>query len=144
MLWPYFAASIVTGSLGLALADIPFFVLLKLAAIQASITAILVVLYTYRLHKVGKIGDIKYFPFLRGVNLLLNLVVKPQVVEILLSWSSRWKTYSTESFKDLRREVRRNVDPLYPDGSAVTSPTTPTAPAPHATPPQPPAAAESV
>ena len=141
MLWPFFAASIATGTLSLALADIPFFLLLKLAAIQASITGIMLVLYAYRLHKVGKLRDIKYFPFLRGVNLLLNLVVKPQVLEILLSWSPRWKKYSTESFKDLRREVRKNVDPLYPDGSAVAKPSSP---APPPTPPVAPAAAESV
>ncbi len=141
MLWPFFAASIATGTLSLALADIPFFLLLKLAAIQASITGIMLVLYAYRLHKVGKLRDIKYFPFLRAVNLLLNLVVKPQVLEILLSWSPRWKKYSTESFKDLRKEVRKNVDPLYPDGSAVAKPSSP---APPPTPPVPPAAAESV
>jgi cellulose synthase/poly-beta-1,6-N-acetylglucosamine synthase-like glycosyltransferase len=144
MLWPYFAASFATGVLGLALADIPFFVLLKLAAIQLSITVIMLILYTYRLHKVGKTGDIIYFPFLRAVNLLLNLVVKPQVLEILLSWSTRWKKYSTESFKDLRREVRRNVDPLYPDGSVVTPPSSSAAQAAHPAPPPPPAAAETV
>jgi hypothetical protein len=54
--------------------------------------------------------------------MIITLIVRPLIVNVLLSWSSRWKEYNTESFKDLRRVVNRSVDPLYPSGEQPTSP----------------------
>jgi hypothetical protein len=48
--------------------------------------------------------------------MIITLIVRPLVVNVLLSWSSRWKEYNTQSFKDLRRVVNRSIDPLYPSG----------------------------
>jgi hypothetical protein len=48
--------------------------------------------------------------------MIITLIVRPLVVNVLLSWSTRWKEYNTESFKDLRRVVNRSIDPLYPSG----------------------------
>jgi hypothetical protein len=42
-------------------------------------------------------------------------------MEVLLSWSSRWKKYNTKSFKALRKEVNTSVDPMYPKGEEPTS-----------------------
>jgi hypothetical protein len=39
----------------------------------------------------------------------------------MLFWSSRWREYNTESFRDLRKVVNRSVDPLYPDGVPIIS-----------------------
>lgn len=122
LIWTYLAASFVTGVFNFASINEQSSLtslLVKLLAIQVSITVVQLSLYAYRLNKVHRLGDIKYFPFIRLVNLLLNVIVKPQVVDVLLSWSSRWKGYTNESFKDLRREVKRSVDPLYPDGEVV-------------------------
>jgi hypothetical protein len=75
-----------------------------------------VILYSYRLHKIGKIRDMKYFPVVRFLVLVINLIVKPQSVEVLLTWSGRWKEYNDDSFRDLRKEIHKSVDPLYPTG----------------------------
>ncbi|HEY6756265.1 MAG TPA: glycosyltransferase family 2 protein [Nitrososphaera sp.] len=119
LMWPFLLASIVSGMLNL-----PFFhdqsaisiLLTKLIGIQIFITVIQLVLYGYRLNKVKKLADIKYYPFLRLFNFILNAVIKPQVLDVMLNWSSRWKEYNDQSFKDLRKVVNRSVDPLYPDG----------------------------
>ena len=130
MVWPYLAASIITVATGLSMTDvpsiftiseIPWVLLAKLAAIQATLTSLHLSLYAYRLRKVNKLHLVKYYPVIRLVNMILNMVVKPNVMEILLSWSTKWKTYNTDSFKDLRRIVKSSVDPLYPDGEEVTA-----------------------
>jgi cellulose synthase/poly-beta-1,6-N-acetylglucosamine synthase-like glycosyltransferase len=124
LIWPYLAASVISGVLNLSYISegSPLAILLsKLIAIQISIVIIQLVLYGYRLKKVGKLKDIKYYPFLRLVNFILNAIVKPQVIDVMLYWSSRWKGYSDESFRDLRKIVNRSIDPLYPDGVPIIS-----------------------
>jgi hypothetical protein len=124
MIWPYLAASVISGVLNLSYITegSPSSILLsKLIAIQISVVVIQLVLYGYRLKKVGKLKDIKYYPFLRLVNFILNAIVKPQVIDVMLYWSSRWKGYSDESFRDLRKVVNRSIDPLYPDGVPIIS-----------------------
>jgi cellulose synthase/poly-beta-1,6-N-acetylglucosamine synthase-like glycosyltransferase len=119
LLWPFIAASIISE-----MVNPSFFpeesailtLLTKLFAIQISITVIQLVLYGYRLSKVKKLSDIKYYPLIRLVNFILNAIVKPQVIDVMLFWSSQWKEYNNDSFKDLRKIVNRSVDPLYPDG----------------------------
>ena len=124
LIWPYLAASTISGVLNLSYiteGSASSILLSKLIAIQISIVVIQLVLYGYRLKKVGKLKDIKYYPFLRLVNFILNAIVKPQVIDVMLFWSSRWKEYSNESFRDLRKIVNRSIDPLYPDGVPIIS-----------------------
>jgi cellulose synthase/poly-beta-1,6-N-acetylglucosamine synthase-like glycosyltransferase len=120
LIWPYLLATTIYAMLNLgfiAAEQSPLAILLaKLVAIQLAIVFIKLVLFGYGLNKVRKLGDIKYYPFIHLINLILNAVVKPQVIDVMLYWSSRWKEYSSESFKDLRRVVNKSVDPLYPDG----------------------------
>jgi cellulose synthase/poly-beta-1,6-N-acetylglucosamine synthase-like glycosyltransferase len=120
LIWPYLLATTISAMLNLAFfADqSPYPILLaKLFAIQLFIIVIQLVLYGYRLNKVKKLRDIKYYPFIRLMNFILNAVVKPQVIDVMLFWSSKWKEYSNDSFKDLRRVVSKSVDPLYPEGA---------------------------
>jgi hypothetical protein len=70
------------------------------------------VLFGYRLNKVRKLRDIQYYPLIHLMNFILNSVVKPQVIDVMLSWSSKWKQDNDESFKDLRRVVSKSVDPF--------------------------------
>jgi cellulose synthase/poly-beta-1,6-N-acetylglucosamine synthase-like glycosyltransferase len=124
LIWPYLAASIISGVLNLSFiseGSASSILLSKLVAIQVSIVVIQLGLYGYRLKKVGKLRDLKYYPFLRLVNFILNAIVKPQVIDVMLFWSSRWREYNTESFRDLRKVVNRSVDPLYPDGVPIIS-----------------------
>ena len=118
LLWPYMATSFIMGiwdmstpeaiSLGI--------IITKLLGIQAAVTAVSIILYSYRLHKIGRFNDMKYFPVVRFLVLVTNWIVKPQAVEVLLTWSARWKQYNDESFRDLRKEVHKSIDPLYPSG----------------------------
>ena len=133
MIWPYMAASIAIGSLGLgfpnllsraASDEVLWLLFAKLAGIQITITAIQLVLYAYRLNKVKALSCLKYYPAIRLINMILNFIVKPHVMAIVLSWSSNWKSYTTESFKDLRKIVNTSVDPLYPSGIAENKPET--------------------
>jgi cellulose synthase/poly-beta-1,6-N-acetylglucosamine synthase-like glycosyltransferase len=119
LIWPYLLATAIYIMLNPAFIaeQSPLGILLaKLATIQLAIIVIKLVLFGYGLNKVRKLGDIKYYPFIHLMNFMLNAVVKPQVIDVMLFWSSRWKQYTDESFKDLRRVVSKSVDPLYPDG----------------------------
>jgi cellulose synthase/poly-beta-1,6-N-acetylglucosamine synthase-like glycosyltransferase len=119
LIWPYLLAITITAMLNpeFIAEQSPLAILLvKLFAIQLAVIVIELVLFGYGLNKLRKLGDIKYYPFIHLVNLLLNAVVKPQVIDVMLFWSSQWKQYNDESFKDLRKVVRKSVDPLYPDG----------------------------
>jgi cellulose synthase/poly-beta-1,6-N-acetylglucosamine synthase-like glycosyltransferase len=133
MIWPYIAASIAVGPLGLgfpnllsraASDEVLWLLFAKLAGIQITITAIQLVLYAYRLNKVKALSCLKYYPAIRLVNMILNFIVKPHVMAIVLSWSSNWKSYTTESFKDLRKIVNTSIDPLYPSGIPENKPET--------------------
>ena len=53
---------------------------------------------------------------MRLMHMMITLIVRPLVINVLLAWSTRWKEYNTQSFKDLRRVVNRSIDPLYPSG----------------------------
>jgi cellulose synthase/poly-beta-1,6-N-acetylglucosamine synthase-like glycosyltransferase len=133
MIWPYMAGSIAIGSLGLgfpnllsraASDEILWILFAKIAGIQLTVTTIQLVLYAYRLNKVKALSCLKYYPAIRLVNMILNLIVKPHVMAIMLSWSSNWKSYTTQSFKDLRKTVNTSVDPLYPSGIPENKPKT--------------------
>jgi cellulose synthase/poly-beta-1,6-N-acetylglucosamine synthase-like glycosyltransferase len=118
LLWPYMAISFIMGMLDMSTPEIISLgiIITKLLGIQVAVTAVSVILYSYRLHKIGKIRDMKYFPVVRFLVLVINLIVKPQSVEVLLTWSGRWKEYNDDSFRDLRKEIHKSVDPLYPTG----------------------------
>jgi cellulose synthase/poly-beta-1,6-N-acetylglucosamine synthase-like glycosyltransferase len=108
--WAYLAASIV--SMNFSLFHVASFLgITKVAVIQAIIYGVELIVLIYYLHKYKKLYYIKCFPVLRLVGFILSTLVKPQTMEILLSWSCRWKQYSKESFEDLRKEVKRSVDP---------------------------------
>jgi hypothetical protein len=61
---------------------------------------------------------------MRLMHMVTSFGVRPVVINVLLSWSVRWKEYSTESFKDLRKVVNRSIDPLYPSGIPENKPKT--------------------
>lgn len=121
LLWPYMAASIIMGTLSISTPELISYgvIIAKLLGIQAMIYAIAIILYTYRLKKAGKARNIVYFPLVRFLVIILNWIVKPQALEVLLSWSVRWKEYTSESFRDLRKVVHTSIDPLYPSGEQV-------------------------
>jgi cellulose synthase/poly-beta-1,6-N-acetylglucosamine synthase-like glycosyltransferase len=121
LLWPYMAVSFIMGAFSISTPELISYGVLvaKLLGIQAIIYTVAVILYTYRLKKVGKAKNIAYLPLMRFLVIILNWIVKPQALEVLLSWSVRWKEYTSESFKDLRKVVHTSIDPMYPSGEHI-------------------------
>lgn len=118
--WVLLAAAIVAGNTNFFLADliVPQSFLgtlfIKLTAIHIVITAAQVLLYAYALKKLNRLDDTKYYPFMRFLNMILSMWVKILATEAVLSWSSKWSKYNDEAFRDLRKHMRRNIDPNYP------------------------------
>jgi hypothetical protein len=118
--WILLAAAIVAGNTNFFLADLTppqlflATLLIKLTGIHAVITAAQVLLYAYTLKKLNRLGDIKYYPVMRFLNMIVSMWVKILATEAILSWSSRWSKYNDEAFRDLRKYVRQNIDPNYP------------------------------
>ena len=118
--WILIAAAIITGNTNFFLADYTVpesflaTLLIKLTGIHILVTAAQVILYGYALKKLNRLGDIKYYPFMRFLNMILSMWVKILATEAVLSWSSKWPRYSDEAFKDLRKYMHRNIDPNLP------------------------------
>jgi cellulose synthase/poly-beta-1,6-N-acetylglucosamine synthase-like glycosyltransferase len=118
--WVLLAAAIVAGNTNFFLADLTVpqsflgTLFIKLTAIHIVITAAQVLLYAYALKKLNLLGDIKYYPVMRFLNLLISMWVKILATEAVLSWSSKWSKYNDEAFRDLRKYMHRNIDPNYP------------------------------
>jgi hypothetical protein len=66
------------------------------------------------LKKLNRLGNIKYYPVMRFLNLIVSMSVKINATEAILRWSSKYSTYDDEAFRDLRKYVRRNIDLNYP------------------------------
>jgi cellulose synthase/poly-beta-1,6-N-acetylglucosamine synthase-like glycosyltransferase len=127
LLVPLMAALLITAALDLSSpirsvyhlvseSMIPWLIIAKIVAIHAFLTTLQLGLFGYRLRIVKQVSVLKYWPIMRLMHMIITLIVRPLVVNVLLSWSSRWKEYNTQSFKDLRRVVNRSIDPLYPSG----------------------------
>ena len=95
---------------------IPWLIIAKIVAIHAFLTTLQFGLFGYRLRAVKQVSVLIYWPIMRLMYMIITLIVRPLVINVLLSWSTRWKEYNTQSFKDLRRVVNRSIDPLYPSG----------------------------
>ena len=108
--WPYIVASLLTHNFSVY--EIGSFLgITKIAVIQAIFYLTQITIMTYYLHKYNKISYIKCFPVIRLFGFILSALIKPQALEVLLSWSCKWKEYNNESFKALRKEVRASLDP---------------------------------
>jgi cellulose synthase/poly-beta-1,6-N-acetylglucosamine synthase-like glycosyltransferase len=101
---------------------IPLWFISKLVAIHLLLTTMLLVLLAYRLRFVNQVSALMYYPVMRLMHMIISYVVRPLVINVMLSWSTRWKEYSTESFKDLRKTVNISIDPLYPSGIPENKP----------------------
>ena len=66
----------------------------------------------YNLPRFKKFGDIKYYPMLRVMSFVLSTIIRPQALEILLSWSSKHKEYNENAYDELATEMKKSVDPV--------------------------------
>jgi cellulose synthase/poly-beta-1,6-N-acetylglucosamine synthase-like glycosyltransferase len=119
--WVLIAAAVIAGNTNFFLADVdapPSFLailFIKLMSIHMIITASHVLLYAFALKKINRLSDIKYYPIMRFLNIILSMWVKMLATETVLSWSSKWSRYSDEAFKDLRKNMHKNIDSNYPE-----------------------------
>ena len=114
LIWPFLIASIIIGLHGSSIYQIPVYIGIpyKLAVIPSLTFGIEMILFVYFLRKVnGRVSNIIYFPIFRLLGILFSTYIRPQVMYVLLAWSSKWKGYNLEAFEDLRKEVKRSVDP---------------------------------
>jgi cellulose synthase/poly-beta-1,6-N-acetylglucosamine synthase-like glycosyltransferase len=118
--WILIATALITGNTNFFLANLNMpesflaTILIKLTGIHVIVTAAQVILYAYALRKLDRLGDIKYYPFMRFLNMILSMWVKILALEAVLSWSSKWPRYNDEAFRDLRKYMHKNIDPNYP------------------------------
>jgi biofilm PGA synthesis N-glycosyltransferase PgaC len=112
LIWPFLAASIMVGAMKLSSLDSVFAIPLKIVLIQIVFFTVEIILFGYFLNKHGKLRYLIYFPMRWIISSILALGTRPQVMEILLAWSSKWKKYDKESFEDLRKMVRTDIDPV--------------------------------
>ena len=68
----------------------------------------------YYLRKYGlKISLIRYFPVVWLYSIINTMLVVITAMEVALYWSSRWGKYSDDAYLDLRKEIKKGVDPLH-------------------------------
>jgi cellulose synthase/poly-beta-1,6-N-acetylglucosamine synthase-like glycosyltransferase len=107
--WAYLAALIMVNPSYLSfdaitsLSGLP----IQLGLVETFFFILHLFLYVYFLNKFKKLHYIKYLPFLRVLNLIQALIVKPEALEIILNWSSKWKKYTADSYHQLRRDMMR-------------------------------------
>jgi cellulose synthase/poly-beta-1,6-N-acetylglucosamine synthase-like glycosyltransferase len=120
--WILLLAAILSGNTNYFLADLTVpqsfiaILFIKFTGVHIIITGAQVLLYAYVLKKQDRLGDIKYYPVMRVLNLAISMWVKILATEAILSWSSKWSEYTDEAFRDLRKYMRRNIDPNYAAG----------------------------
>jgi hypothetical protein len=108
--WAYIAASLLTHNFSIF--EIGSFLgITKIAVIQLIIYMSQLTILSYYLYKYKMITLIKCFPVIRLFGFILSALIKPQAVEVLLSWSCKWKEYNKDSFQALRKEVKASLDP---------------------------------
>ncbi len=112
MVWPYLAASIITGTINIYNMQSLFAIPLKFAVVQVVFFAIEISLFAYYLNKNKRLRYLKYFPARWIISFILAMGTRPQVMEIMLSWSSKWPKYDKDSFQDLRHMVKTKIDPV--------------------------------
>jgi biofilm PGA synthesis N-glycosyltransferase PgaC len=112
LMLPYMIAAIMSGTLNISLLQVPFYLGI-FAFLQLIFYGCELAWIAYYLSKVKRLNYIRYFPVVRFVSFVVKLIVRVQVMEVALSWSSKWSQYSSESFEDLRKEVKKALDPNF-------------------------------
>jgi cellulose synthase/poly-beta-1,6-N-acetylglucosamine synthase-like glycosyltransferase len=111
---PLLIAAILTGVIEFSISSIPFIFLAKLALLMVIMYLIQVAFISSNILRFGKPAYyILYFPLMKILMFIFLTYIKPQVTEAVLSWSSKWKGYTTEAYQELRKEVRRAIDPQH-------------------------------
>ena len=107
LFWPFLAVSLFlddkysilnfAGILGIPL---------KLLIIDLIVFSLQYILFFYYLYRFKKWYLVKYMPFMRFYMLILSTLFKPEALEVLLQYSSKWNRHTKESNDDLKRIMK--------------------------------------
>jgi cellulose synthase/poly-beta-1,6-N-acetylglucosamine synthase-like glycosyltransferase len=110
LIWAYLVASII--ALDFSIYNLPSFLgITKFAIIQLVMYSVQLAVFSYFLYRSKSMNYLKCFPLLKVVGFMLSVLVRPQATEVMLQWSSKWKSYDTKAFVALRNKVKKSVDP---------------------------------
>jgi len=70
---------------------------------------LLYVVFLRYLYRFKKLYLAKYLPFIRIYFLIISTFFKPEALEILLQFSSKWKHHTNESQKELIKIMKKNI-----------------------------------
>jgi cellulose synthase/poly-beta-1,6-N-acetylglucosamine synthase-like glycosyltransferase len=117
LMWSTFAAVLLAGTIDISIFShmppllvLPFQVLLIPVVILT--LALIMLLYYLQKYKL-RINLIRYFPVIWLYGIINTMLVVITAMEVALYWSSRWKKYSDDAYLDLRKEIKKGVDPLH-------------------------------
>jgi cellulose synthase/poly-beta-1,6-N-acetylglucosamine synthase-like glycosyltransferase len=117
LMWSAFVAVLLAGTLDVSIFShmpplliLPFHVMLIPTVIL--VLALIMLLYYLRKYMLG-ISIIKYFPVVWLYSIINAMIVIITAMEVALYWSSKWKKYSDDAYLDLRKEIKKGVDPLH-------------------------------
>jgi len=80
-------------------------ILSQLAVIEVLLYGLQYILYVYFLIKFKRPQYIKYIPIMRFYQMFISMFVAPEALEILMSWSTRWKKHNNELHDGLRKKM---------------------------------------
>jgi len=108
LFWPFLIAAIFVDERFslynfIVISGVP----IKLFFIDLIMFSLQYIVYVYFLFRFKKAYLIKYLPFMRIYMLMLSLFFKPEAMEILLRWSSKWQQHTAESNKALRKLIKK-------------------------------------
>jgi hypothetical protein len=117
LMWSAFAAVLLAGTLDVSIFShmpplliLPFQVMLIPTVIL--VLALIMLLYYLRKYMIG-ISIIRYFPVVWLYSIINAMIVIIIGMEVALHWSSKWQKYSDDAYLDLRKEIKKGVDPLH-------------------------------
>lgn len=111
MFWPFLVAAILVGTTHYSISNLGTLlgVPLQLALVEILIFGLQYILYIYFLKKFKKFYLVKYLPLMRVYDLILSLFVKPEAMEILIAWSSKYKELNDKTYKILGRMAKKPI-----------------------------------
>ena len=110
LFWPFLiAALMVGGKYSIYNFTTLFGIPLQLLTVELLVFGLQYLLYIYFLFKFKKLYAVKYIPFMRLYYLILSVFFKPEAMEILLVWSSKWKQHTKESNDALRKTIQKGI-----------------------------------
>jgi cellulose synthase/poly-beta-1,6-N-acetylglucosamine synthase-like glycosyltransferase len=110
LFWPFLAVALFFDEKYSALNFVTLLgIPLKLFIIDLVVYGVQYFIYFYNLYRFKQLHLVKYLPFMRIYALILSIFLKPEALEILLRFSSKWNRHTKESNDDLRKIMKTSL-----------------------------------